>query len=100
MASISITWHILDDAACPICKELNGYTWTFEAGKDVMMDGLFHPKYGFVWSLSEGSNAHGYHNKGNNCRCHLSHGINAEDILAKCVYIQEMVKPALEVASE
>jgi hypothetical protein len=81
-----------DNKVCPICKELDGYTWTFEAGKDVMTDGLFHPKYGFVWSLSQGSNAHGYHNRGNNCRCSWTSDIDMEDILAKCVFLREIAQ--------
>jgi hypothetical protein len=98
MAVLTITWHICDNNACKICKELNGYTWVFDTSKgDVMTDALWHPQFGIVWSLSEGSNAHarGYlGGRTNNCRCHIESEINAEDILAKCTYLVEMIKDA------
>lgn len=101
MAKITLTWITHnDDRTCKVCKALNGFQWVFEAGKDVMTDALFHPTYGIVWSLSQGSNAHasGYltgHTY--NCRCRIDYKIEAEDILAKCVYLQQL---AMEMSND
>jgi hypothetical protein len=94
----TITWHAhVDEKTCPICKALNGFTWRFQAGKDIMTDALFHPVFGIVWSLSQGSNAHdhtfgGAYGSGdeNNCRCFLDgYKLDLEDVLAKCVFLKE-----------
>lgn len=88
----------MDDKTCPVCRALNGFTWVFETGVDVMTDALWHPQFGIVWSLEQGSNAHarGYLS-GNlyNCRCNISHKFDLEDVLAKCVYLAEIVKSAV-----
>ena len=97
MPTQKITWHThMDDRACKICKALNGFTWTFEAGKDIMTDALWHPVYGIVWSLSMGSNAHarGYLTGNHyNCRCTLEeYQLDLEDVLAKCVFLKETLE--------
>ena len=96
MPTIFITWHAIGDAkTCKICKDINGYTWIFETGKTILTDALFHPIYGIVWSLSEGSNAHarGYLSGHTyNCRCRITYKITAEDTLAKSVYLAEIIK--------
>jgi hypothetical protein len=100
MPSIISTWNTAaDDRVCPICNALDGYQWTHQIGKDLLSDALFHPVYGIVWSLSQGSNAHDHtfgKNYGsgntNNCRCTIEHKIIAEDILAKCVYLKETLE--------
>jgi hypothetical protein len=98
MPTQTITWHTnVDDRTCPICRALNGFTWVFQAGKDVMTDALFHPVYGVVWSMSQGSNAHdhtfgGAYGSGNenNCRCFLDgYTLNLEDVLMKCYFLKE-----------
>jgi hypothetical protein len=99
MAVVTITWHShRDDRTCPVCMELDGYQWVFDSGKDVLTDALFHPKFGIVWSLSQGSNAHarGYLSGNHyNCRCGITHDIDAEDIRAKCVFVAEWIKDAV-----
>lgn len=95
MPTLTITWHIQDDNACLICKALNGYTWVFEAGKDILTDALWHPVFGVVWSLADGSSAHGYH-KRYNCRCHIEPHYNLEDVLAKCVFLKEILSESTE----
>jgi hypothetical protein len=97
MAIITLTWQTtVDDRTCKICKALNGYTWVFDTSRgDVMIDALFHPSMGIVWSLEQGSNAHahGYlSGQTNNCRCRMHHTIDAEDVLAKSVYLAEIIK--------
>ena len=92
MPSITVTWHShMDERACKICKALNGYEWVFIAGKDVMTDSLWHPMYGQVWSLSQGSNAHGHNFERYNCRCTLTFKLDAEDVLAKSVFLREQL---------
>ena len=105
MAIISITWHTAgDDRVCKICRAIDGYTWIFDTSKgDVLTDALFHPVYGIVWSLEQGSNAHahGYlSGQTNNCRCGIETNIDAEDILAKCTYLVETVKDAVNDVSD
>lgn len=69
-----------DERVCPICRELEGYIWVFEAGKDELGNALIHPIYGVVWDTVSGSQAHGH--KGN-CRCHISHEIDLGDLLER-----------------
>ena len=100
MPKIIITWVALHDRkTCLICKDIDGYQWVFEAGKDFMTDALWHPVHGIVWSLSEGSNAHapGYLS-GHiyNCRCELKEDFDLEDILAKCIFLRELVQSQSE----
>jgi hypothetical protein len=62
-----------------------------------MTDALMHPVYGIVWSLSQGSNAHarGYGSgQRNNCRCQISYELMLEDVLAKCVFLKEIIQQA------
>ena len=97
MAIYAIMWHThLDDRACKICVALDGYIWVFDTSKgDILTDALMHPVHGIVWSLTEGSNAHsrGYGSSHiNNCRCFITTTITAEDILAKCTYLADIIK--------
>jgi len=105
MPIITITWHAVEDArTCKICKAIDGYTWIFDTSKgDVLTDALFHPTYGIVWSLDQGSNAHahGYlSGQTNNCRCQIEEHINMEDVDAKCVYLTELLKDLLSTVSD
>lgn len=99
MPTITLTWHSVgDDRTCKICKALDNFVWVFETGKNVMTDALFHPTFGIVWSLSEGSNAHsrGYlSGHDNNCRCEIEEQIFLEDVLAKCVFLKETITETL-----
>jgi len=82
-----------DGKVCPICKELEGYTWTFLAGTDSLQAGfLEHPTYGIVWDSVRGSEAHGH--KGN-CRCHISFIVEMHDLLARVESIHETVQARL-----
>ena len=105
MAILTLTWHAsMDEKTCPICRALNNHRFTFDTTKGPhLTDALFHPVYGIVWSMAQGSNAHdmtfgGHYGSGNtnNCRCTVTPNINAEDFLAKCVYLAELLKDALE----
>jgi len=96
VAWISVTWHIFadDDKLCPVCRSLEGYTWSFEVSKGELTDSLIHPQYGVVWNLQEGSQAHGHRG---NCRCHLTYEINITDLLAR---VLELRKTLLEMVPE
>jgi hypothetical protein len=43
----------MDDNACPICKAINGYTWTFSG--EPMPNVLVHPQFGVVWDVATGT---------------------------------------------
>lgn len=91
MPSLSITWHTMkDERVCTVCQALEGYTWTFECGKDSMDGTLFHPSFGVVWNMSEGSAAHG-HDSGT-CRCHITHDIHLADVIARLTRIRNNIK--------
>ena len=68
MLSITVRWIIKDDAACDICKGINGYEWTFVTPQPLPTE-LTHPVYGVVWNLAMGSRAHGHAR--HHCRCNL-----------------------------
>jgi len=96
MASISITWKAqMDDRTCPICKALNGHTWVFVTGKNMMTDSLTHPSHGEVWNTTQGSQAHGHTSI--NCRCSLDYKVDVSDIHAK---LQTMMEDLEEKVNE
>lgn len=75
MPTITVTWVAVDDErTCPVCKALDGYTWTFTTPEPIIFN---HPTYGVVWTREQGSQAHGHH--GYNCRCHIEM-VNEPDI--------------------
>jgi len=95
MPTLTITWHaVMDDRTCSTCKALNGYTWIFEAGKDMFDGNLRHYLGWVVWDVYRGSQAHGHERF--NCRCTISYEIDLEDVLAKCVYLREVAQAASE----
>ena len=97
MPTITLTWHAtLDNKVCPICKALDGYKWSFTTGKDLMTDSLWHPAYGQVWSLSQGSNAHGHGFGRYNCRCGVTAEIDVSDLKLKVQRIRDNLKAAAE----
>ena len=90
MAFISVTWQSMHDAkVCPVCRDIDGYTWTFEVGKGELTGQLIHPKHGVVWTIDQGSQAHGH--KGN-CRCMLTHELNIQDLIEKTNQILTMIR--------
>jgi hypothetical protein len=93
MATLSLTWHAMHDA-CPTCKALNGYIWTFKTGSDMFNNLLFHPSYGVVWDVQNGSKAHGHH--GWNCRCRITAAFDLSDTLASAQKLLEDVKAAYQ----
>lgn len=97
MAKLALTWHTVgDDKVCPICRELNGYTWFFdtELGVSELTNyGLTHPAHGLVWSIVEGSNAHGNHRF--NCRCSLEYNDELTDLSDLLASAQDLLR-ALE----
>lgn len=80
-AILRLIWRTQEDSeVCPICKELNGYTWTIKAG-DPLPKQLIHPEFGVVYdtrpaierSLIKEEN-------GRICRCTLLHQIDVSDL--------------------
>jgi hypothetical protein len=85
MPSISITWHAVgDDRTCPICRAIDGYTWTFV---NEVPDSLVHPEYGEIWNVTTGSLAHEQKQFGkkygllSNCRCKTDANVEARDLI-------------------
>jgi hypothetical protein len=67
MVKLTVTWRTVGDShVCPICKALEGRTFTLETGRELV---LTDPEYGIVWNINRGSEAHGKHD--GSCRCHL-----------------------------
>jgi len=82
----------MDEKTCPICKALNGHTWTFVVGKDVFPNMLIANGQK-VWDIHQGSKAHGHEQF--NCRCHITSQINLKDLHDRI----KIMKENLEVTS-
>lgn len=93
MTSISITWHIRDGNACPICKAINGYTWTFTDG---VPDELVHPEFGVVWTIQQGSAAHEVPGTYGYCRCSITNEIDLSNLIMRFTRIRDLIKASLE----
>ena len=92
MSKLTITWRAVKDShTCPICRDLDGYQWTFITGKDALGDSLVHPSFGVVWNVMQGSQAHGHTSI--NCRCHIEPKIDVSDLYAA---VQRLVDTATE----
>jgi hypothetical protein len=101
MPSVSITWCAVgDDRTCPICKAVDGYTWTFEGE---VPDDLVHPAYGEIWNITIGSLAHEHKQFGkkygllSNCRCHVETKVECQDLIHK---LQEKIEELNNEVSE
>lgn len=72
--NVITVWRTQKDGhVCPICKALDGYTWTFDAGEPYPKQ-LIHPLYGPVFDMrpaADGSLVK--EQKGHQCRCTLEH---------------------------
>lgn len=89
MPSVSITWHTsLDNRVCPVCKALEGYTWTFE---NQVPNSLTHPQFGEVWNTTIGSAAHekGMHGQ---CRCHIEPKFDLTDLVERVKKLRDEIK--------
>jgi len=87
-----------DDRVCPICKDLEGYTWIFVVGKDNLRGGfLEHPVHGIVWTVAEGSAAHGH--KGD-CRCHITYIVDIQDIVTRVNAVRDDIRISVEGIKE
>lgn len=79
MPIMKVIWHSKKDSlVCPVCRSLEGYTWTFDTSKkDKIGDVLEHPVIGAVWGL-QGSLIKEEHGK---CRCEIKHEIDLSDVV-------------------
>jgi hypothetical protein len=77
-----------DDRVCPVCRQLEGYTWVFEVGAGELNGILTHPQIGEVWTLDQGSRAHGH--KGN-CRCSITYLVDVKTILERVKAIRDTI---------
>ena len=101
MATATVTWHTQhDDRVCPICKDIDGYIWTFNGA---IPDSLIHPKWGEVWNTTTGSLAHEHQlHKGSKyeliskCRCEVEGKITSLKEEAEAVRkLKNKIKEAL-----
>jgi hypothetical protein len=96
MPSVSITWRTQgDDRVCPICRAIDGYTWTFI---NEVPDSLIHPVYGEVWNVVTGSLSHEHSQFGkkygllSNCRCHIEPKFDLKDLLESVKKLRDGLK--------
>ena len=85
----------MDDKACPICKAINGYTWTVTG----TVNSLAHPLYGEVWNKASGVNIHEHYGIPGPCRCHVDINIDMNGTLAKIRTLHDRIKKAAEEVS-
>jgi hypothetical protein len=75
--SLKIIWRTQkDESVCPICKELDGYTWSVDIGEPFPKQ-LIHPVFGPVYDnrpAVEGSLVN--EEKGHICRCTIERQFN------------------------
>jgi len=94
----TLTWRIMDNAACPICKAINGYTWVIDGP---FPNELVHPVYGLVWNVALGSEAHKHGQaavfgvKGA-CRCHMDITYDLSDLLLEARRLRDEVTLAMK----
>ena len=69
--------------------KLDGYTWTFEAGKNEFTGVLTHPFYGVVWDEARGSLAHELPSVTGICRCRLTHILDVKDLVDRVKAIRD-----------
>lgn len=101
MPTVTITWRSSqDNSVCPICKALDGYTWTFEGN---IPDSLTHPLYGEVWNTTLGSLAHDHAGHGSkyrsifsNCRCHIEPRFQLTDLKEKIRQLRDELQAAAD----
>jgi len=88
MVDMEITWQIKDDGACPICKPLDGATWTFDTETEPFPRLLVHPVMGLVWDCDVNQpRTHG--NAPHNCRCNLNFNFDFTEMTLK---LREQIK--------
>lgn len=87
MPTLKIICHTKKDLlVCPVCRSLEGYTWTFDTRKgDKLGDVLEHPVHGAVWAI-EGSLIKEEHGK---CRCEIKNEIDLSDTVPRLRKIQD-----------
>jgi hypothetical protein len=101
LPTVTITWHTQNDGhVCPICKAIDGYTWTFE---NAVPDSLIHPQYGEVWNTMLGSLAHDHAGYGSryrslfsNCRCRIEPRFQLADLAEKIRVLRDELRVATD----
>jgi hypothetical protein len=89
-----------DGEVCAICKALDGYTWSFDAGEPYPKQ-LIHPLYGPVYDLrpaADGSMIK--EKKGHRCRCRLEHQFDVSGAVAVEDCRSEKQAACIKVAQE
>ncbi len=72
-----------DTEVCPVCKALEGYSWTVDAGEPDPKQ-LIHPQYGAVYDFrpaADGSLIK--EEKGHLCRCTLEHQFEVSNAITE-----------------
>lgn len=95
MPSITLIWFCIhDQRTCPVCLALHGYQWTFETGKDTFPTELFHPQFGVVWNIAQGSEAHANHRE--TCRCGITYETDLSDLVTKTKQLLSKLQSAVQ----
>ena len=97
--TLRIIWRTQEDSqVCPLCKALEGYTWTLNAG-ELYPKQLIHPFYGPVYDTrpaAQGSLVKEEH--GHICRCTLIHQFDVSNIFVRPQKANENTKTCEETA--
>ncbi len=100
--TVITVWRTRKDGhVCPICKALEGYTWTRDV-EDPHPKQLVHPIYGPVYDMRPAADCSLIiEEQGHQCRCKLEHqfevsniAINDEDNIAEKITKQPIRKEA------
>ncbi len=102
LTTAKLTWHALHDGhrICPICLELDNYTWVYTLGATELSDTLMHPKFGPVWNMSAGSNVHGYHHMQGTCHCSVTYELDFKDLLERVKSLHATVSASFNIPAE
>ena len=82
--TLRMIWRTQEDSqVCPLCKALEGHTWTLKAGEPYPKQ-LIHPLYGPVYDTRPAAQGSLVKEElGHICRCTLIHQFDVSNIFSR-----------------